>query len=98
MFVVCDKDKYSERGCEGAPDWTVEIVSPPSFRTDYWRKLFKYHEIGVREYWIVDPSRRTVSVYFWEAEDFMREYSFDDIVPVRIFNGDLGIRIADYGF
>lgn len=98
MFVVCDGSKYSERGCEGAPDWTVEIVSPSSFRTDYWRKLFKYHEIGVREYWIVDPARRIVCVYFWEAEDFMKEYSFDELIPVRIYDGELKIRIADYGF
>lgn len=55
ISVVCDPSKLDERGCNGAPDWIVEIVSPGSKRMDYFTKLFKYRTAGVREYWIVDP-------------------------------------------
>lgn len=50
--VICDKNKLSDRGCEGAPDWVIEIVSPGSRRMDYAIKLFKYRSAGVQEYWI----------------------------------------------
>ena len=55
ISVICDKSKLDEKGCNGAPDWVIEIVSPSSKRMDYFIKLFKYQKAGVREYWIVDP-------------------------------------------
>ena len=60
ISVVCDPSKLDERGCNGAPDWIVEIVSPGSKRMDYFTKLFKYRTAGVREYWIVDPEKEKV--------------------------------------
>ena len=59
VTVVCDADRLDDKGCNGAPDWIVEIVSPGSYRMDYLIKLFKYRTAGVKEYWIVNP----VSVY-----------------------------------
>lgn len=53
-------DKLDDRGCKGAPDWIIEIVSPASRRMDYYTKLFKYRTAGVREYWIVDPVKKLV--------------------------------------
>lgn len=47
ISVICDKDKLSDRGCEGAPDRIIEIVSPGSSRMDYSVKLFKYRGAGV---------------------------------------------------
>lgn len=52
LSVICDKSKLDDRGCNGAPDWVIEIVSPSSQRMDYMIKLFKYRDAGVREYWI----------------------------------------------
>ena len=52
ISVICDSSKLSDRGCEGAPDWIIEIVSPSSSRTDYLIKLLKYRSAGVRLYWI----------------------------------------------
>lgn len=86
ISVICDKDKITETGCNGAPDWIIEIVSPSSRSIDYFTKLFKYRTAGVREYWIVDPVKQRVTVYFFEKE-FVEEYSFGEDVPVGIYEG-----------
>ena len=63
IVVICSEDRLDEKGCHGAPDWAIEIVSPSSKKMDYERKLKLYREAGVREYWIVDPETETVTVY-----------------------------------
>lgn len=84
ISVICDKDKITDRGCNGAPDWVIEIVSPGNRSMDYFTKLFKYRTVGVREYWIVDPAKEMVTVYRFEKET-MEEYSFGENVPVGIY-------------
>ncbi len=84
LCVVCDTSKLDEKGCHGAPDWIVEIVSQASRQMDYYRKLFRYREAGVREYWIVDPDKNRVVVYNFER-DTMEEYPFGAGVPVGIW-------------
>ena len=69
ISVICDKNKITSKGCIGAPDWVIEIVSPSSKPRDYLTKLFKYRTAGVREYWIVDPKRQTTMIYRF-MEDF----------------------------
>ena len=86
ISVICDKNKISDKGCHGAPDWVIEIISPSSRAMDYFTKLFKYQKSGVREYWIVDPIKQRVTVYFFEKE-LVEEYSFGEEVPVRIYEG-----------
>ena len=92
ISVICDKSKLDERGCNGAPDWIIEIVSPGSRTMDYMTKLFKYRTAGVREYWIVDPERKLVTIYNFEKE-IMDQYSFGEDVPVGIYEG-FSIRIS----
>lgn len=94
ISVICDKDKLSDRGCEGAPDWIIEIVSPSSTRTDYIIKLFKYRTAGVREYWIVNPMKNAVQTYVFVGEESSNLYSFDDEIPVHIFDS-MTIKISD---
>ncbi len=84
ISVICDKDKITDEGCQGAPDWIVEIVSPSSRPMDYNKKLFKYRTAGVREYWIVDPTKKQITVYNFEHDDF-EEYSFSDKVKAGIY-------------
>ena len=86
ISVICDKNKISDKGCQGAPDWVIEIISPSSRAMDYFTKLFQYQKSGVREYWIVDPIKQRVTVYFFEKE-LVEEYSFGEEVPVRIYEG-----------
>ena len=94
ISVICDKNKLSTRGCEGAPDWVIEIISPSSTRIDCAIKLFKYRTAGVREYWIVNPIKKIVQTYIFEGEEDANIYSFDDEIPVYIFDG-LTIKISD---
>ncbi len=91
ISVICDADKLDEKGCHGAPDWVIEIVSPSSRRMDYYIKLFKYRSAGVREYWIVDPVKQRVTVHNFEKEDG-EEYAFGEEAPVGIFEG-LAIKV-----
>ena len=84
ISVICDKSKLTDKGCSGAPDWIIEVVSPSSRRMDYYTKLLKYSTAGVREYWIVDPEKSRILVYDLEHED-IQEYTFADAVNVNIY-------------
>lgn len=88
LSVICDREKLTEEGCSGAPDWIIEIVSKSSRQMDYMRKLFKYRSAGVREYWIVDPEKERITVYNFESGT-TEEYQSKDRVPVGIFSGFL---------
>lgn len=94
ISVVCDKRKLTDKGCSGAPDWIVEIISPSDPQRDYGIKLFKYRSSGVREYWIVNPKTRTVNVFDFENERSSNQYSFDDHIPVCIYE-DLSVCISE---
>lgn len=86
ISVICDQSKLDEQGCHGAPDWIIEIVSPSSRPRDYMKKMLKYGTAGVKEYWIVDPEKKRVTVYCFDKEG-MEEYSFGEEIPVGIFEG-----------
>lgn len=93
ISVICDKSKLTVKGCSGAPDWIIEIVSPGSRRMDYFAKLFKYRTSGVREYWIVDPEKDRILVYNFDSED-TGDYTFSDSVKAGIYE-DLYINFSD---
>lgn len=63
LCVVCDVSKLDERGCNGAPDLAIEILSPGNTRREMREKYEVYEEAGVREYWIVNPSEKVVLIY-----------------------------------
>ena len=92
ISVICDQNKLNDKGCQGAPDWIIEIVSPSSQRMDYQIKLFKYRTAGVKEYWIVNPDTRTVTVYGFENDSNSGQYGFDQDIPVGIYP-NLSIKI-----
>jgi len=88
LVVVCDLKKLNERGCRGAPDLVIEVVSP--FSADRDRKIKKslYERAGVKEYWIVDYIEKTVEVYLLNKEGKYNKpeiYVEGDKVPVSIF-------------
>ena len=87
VSVICDPNKLTDRGCSGAPDLIIEIVSPSSRRMDYNRKNTLYS-------WIVDPVKEKVVVYCYENDSDPYLYSFDVDIPVGIYSG-LTIRIRD---
>lgn len=92
ISVICDKNKLTDEGRHGAPDWIIEIVSPSSRPMDYNKKLLKYGTAGVREYWIADPEKKRIMVYNFE-HDTVEEYSFLDKVKVGIYE-DLEIDFS----
>ena len=63
ISVICDKAKLDERGCRGAPDWIVEVLSPGSAGHDQVVKRELYERVGVREYWLVHPVDKVVTIY-----------------------------------
>lgn len=96
ISVICDPGKLTDKGCSGAPDWIIEIISPGNPGNDYVRKLNLYADAGVREYWIADPNGKTVSVYNLESGTFRAvEYSFEDEIKVMIYE-DLSITLREF--
>lgn len=95
ISVICDPNKLTDRGCTGAPDWIIEIISPGNSSHDYIRKLNLYADAGVREYWIVNPINSTVLVYHLEESKFeVSSYNFQDKIKVNIYD-DLWIDFAE---
>lgn len=92
ISIICDRSKLTDKGCNGAPDWIIEVVSPSSKRMDYLIKLLKYQTAGVREYWIVDQDKNRIIVYNFETEN-INEYTFNDIVQAGIYE-DLEIDFS----
>lgn len=94
LMIICDKDKLDGKRCNGAPDFVIEIVSPGNPADDYIRKLYYYKNAGVREYWIVDPRRKIITVNYFEGDMLNVQYSFDAVIKVNIYQ-DLFIDFAE---
>lgn len=95
LSVICDQSKFTDRGCAGAPDWIIEIVSAGNSSHDYIKKLNLYADAGVREYWIVDPMKQTIFVYHLEESKFeVTVYTFQDRIKVNIYD-DLWIDFKE---
>jgi Uma2 family endonuclease len=98
VFVVCDLSKLDDRGCFGAPDMIIEIVSPKNSKRDVKDKFDIYEKHGVREYWIVNPNDEIVNVFVLNESgkfQFNGMFAEDDKIPVNIFNGDLKIDLTE---
>lgn len=94
IMIVFDKNKLDDKRCNGAPDFIIEIVSPSNPSDDYIRKLYYYKNYGVREYWIVDPKRRVITVNYFEEDMLNIPYAFDSTIKVNIYD-DLYINFSD---
>lgn len=86
LMIICDRVKLDGKRCNGAPDFIIEIVSPGNASDDYVKKLYYYKNYGVREYWIVDPNRRTVTVNYFESDSITVQYPFSATIKVNIFD------------
>ena len=95
VMVICDPSKLNDRGCNGAPDLVVEVVSPSSRRMDYATKTSLYMSAEVREYWVVDPEKAMTTVFLFEQKDFAPViYPFATPVPVGIYDEKLQVTMA----
>ena len=93
VTILCKRDKMTKKNLYGAPDFILEVISPSTRRKDYTKKLQKYIDAGVREYWILDPYAKRILVYFFEGDFYPVIYGLDGRVPVNIYDGKLEISM-----
>jgi len=92
ISIVCDLSKLDKRGCCGAPDMIVEILSPSTLKKDVNEKFNLYEEHGVKEYWIVHPEAQAINVYILQKDGKYNDgtvYEYEGKVPVHIFDNTL---------
>lgn len=94
ITLICDEGKLDSKGCNGAPDFVVEVVSPSNRKMDYVHKLALYREAGVREYWIVDSKHERVTVYDFEHEKEPELHPFSERIKVGVYD-DLYLNVAN---
>ena len=89
VLVVCDPAKIDRRGVRGAPDWLLEVLSPSTAAHDQIAKRRTYERAGVREYWLVHPSDRTLTVYVLDNGQYGRPeiYELKDATPIGVLPG-----------
>ena len=103
IMVICDRTKITRRGCIGAPDLVIEILSPSTAAKDKNEKKALYEYAGVSELWIVDPDKKMVTVYLRNENkryNLPKTYDNEDTPTVHILPGmkiDLSLVFADYG-
>ncbi|MBS3946884.1 MAG: Uma2 family endonuclease [Dethiobacter sp.] len=97
LVVICDRSKLDDRGCKGAPDLVVEILSPHTAKKDMEDKFLLYEQVQVKEYWIIDPHNNTVLVYKLEDNNKYgrhKIYSMEDELKPGIFE-DMVINLME---
>ena len=89
ILVVCDPRKIDRRGVRGAPDWVLEVLSPSTAAHDQIAKRRTYERAGVREYWLVHPGDRTLTVYVLDNGQYGRPeiYELKDATPIGVLPG-----------
>lgn len=84
LSVICNPSKLDEKGCNGAPDMVVEILSPSTARHDSVTKYYLYKNSGIREYWIVDPELRTIAVHIFETGRY-NVAAYDEMEKLSVY-------------
>jgi len=95
LFILCDKNKIVNGRIEGAPDFVLEVLSPSTRRKDMAIKFNKYIESGVREYWIIDQENKKVIVYLFEDDINTFMYTFNDKIPVAVWNNEYHVDMRE---
>jgi Uma2 family endonuclease len=93
LSIICDEKKLDDKGCRGAPDWIIEILSPSSKLMDMEVKRKLYEQHGVKEYWIIHPEERYLMIYLLDFQGKYNQpiiYPLDKPVQVSLFS-DLSI-------
>lgn len=90
ISVICDKTKLDDKGCIGAPEFIIEVVSPSNASIDYVKKLYLYEKFYVKEYWIINPETEHILVYILNENNQYSEpyiYTFSEIVKSNFLHG-----------
>ncbi|MCB9227218.1 MAG: Uma2 family endonuclease [Chitinophagales bacterium] len=88
LCVICDENKLDERGCIGAPDLIIEILSPSNSSKEMKNKYELYEENGVKEYWVVDYTHQTILIYILENNTYksLKPYTSEDVIQSYLFS------------
>ncbi len=95
LSIICDKNKLTEKGCKGAPDWIIEILSPHTSSKDLNDKYFLYEKFGVKEYWIVEPSEQIVFVYSLKNGKYENTFRYTKKDVAETIFEDLKINLKE---
>ncbi len=90
LVVVCDRAKLDDKGCIGSPDLIVEITSPSTVRKDIKEKFYLYERMGVKEYWIINPTDETLIAFILDSNGKYGRpeiYSREDTIQVGVLTG-----------
>ncbi len=89
ICVVCDPSKIDTRGCLGAPDLIIEILSPGNNKKELKNKYEVYEEAGVLEYWIIHPEQKTFFKYTLIEGRFQpsKLLTIGDVITTPILSG-----------
>ncbi|TAN47613.1 MAG: Uma2 family endonuclease [Methylococcaceae bacterium] len=89
LSVICDAAKIDKKGCLGAPDWIIEILSAGNSKKDMQIKYRLYQESGVQEYWLIYPYEKAVHQFVFDEEagkyPLLNMYAGDDIAVPQLF-------------
>lgn len=97
LLILCDKTKICRWGIMGAPEFCLEIVSESTSRKDYIKKLQKYTEAGVKEYWIIDPIRKVLVTYHWKDNYLPHMYPLQGKVGLALYDEELQVDLDKVG-
>lgn len=95
LIILCDRDKIKSWGIMGAPDFILEILSPSTRRKDCIKKLQKYSDAGVKEYWIIDPGKRLLLTYDFTQDYLPRIYPLTGTAGLSLYGGELQIDLDE---
>jgi Uma2 family endonuclease len=97
ICIICDEKKLDEKGCIGAPDLIIEILSKSTVKKDVEEKYLLYQESGVKEYWLVHPKDETLTVFELKKGKYQYRGIFTNgsKVKVGIFEGKISVDLND---
>lgn len=95
VLILCDKSQIRRWGIDGAPDFCLEIISESTSKKDYIKKLQKYIEAGVKEYWIIDPYRKILLAYNWKDDYLPHMYPLSGKVGMALYDDELAIDLDE---
>lgn len=93
VLILCDESKRTKRYIMGAPDFCLEVLSKSTRRKDCIKKLQKYTDAGVKEYWIIDPYAKTLLVYHWKDDYTPHMYPLTGKVGLELYDGRVEIDL-----
>ena len=95
LIILCDKDKIKRWGIMGAPDFILEVLSPSTRKKDCTKKLQKYTDAGVKEYWIIDPEGKVLIMYDFINDKMPCIRPLEGKTGLALYNGDLEIDLDE---